>query len=360
MSKPQENGERIRLLLTDAGSGTFSRRVQGCKSSSKFSLLLPENDAEETLIPLAERADAILCFKANVTRRLIRASQSLRFIQKFGVDCKNIDISAASERDVRVATLPLMRNVTVAEHAMALLLACARKIIPGHLSVVNAAYERLGLTPRVTSQWNHGGNWSGIEGLTELFHKRVGIVGMGDIGIEIAARCRAFRMDILYYQRVRHPAKTETTLGINYAPLHELLSASDYVILVIPQTPATLRLIGAKELALLKPSAILINVARGAVIDEGALTACLKDGRIAMAGLDVFETEPLPSSSPLITLPNVVLLPHTGAGSNRFWGVDIPAALENILRFFRTEKVSGVVNPTSPAEEGMPVCYVCE
>jgi len=122
------------------------------------------------------------------------------------------------------------------------------------------------------------------------------------------------------------------------------LSVSDYIVLVVPHTPETEGMIGENELSRMKPSAILINVGRGALIEEDALVAALQDGRIAMAALDVYRREPLPASSPLRTLPNVVLLPHTGGGSYRFRETDIPASLRNIEKFFAGEGAGGIVN----------------
>jgi phosphoglycerate dehydrogenase-like enzyme len=123
------------------------------------------------------------------------------------------------------------------------------------------------------------------------------------------------------------------------------LRTVDYLILVLPHTPETENMIGAAELARMKPTATLVNVARGAVVDEDALATALEAGAIAMAGLDVFRDEPLPATSPLRQLPNVVLAPHTGGGSYRSRALDRPAALANILRFLRGEEPAGIVNP---------------
>jgi lactate dehydrogenase-like 2-hydroxyacid dehydrogenase len=167
---------------------------------------------------------------------------------------------------------------------------------------------------------------------------------MGDIGMEIAKRCRAFGMDVCYYQRTPHPKGVEETYGVRYLPLNELLAVSDHVVLVIPHTPESEGLIGTEQIERMKSSATLINVGRGGLVDEDALIEALRNGRLAMAGLDVYRMEPLPASSPLRELPNVVLLPHTGAGSSRHWDVDIPASLGNIQRFFREESPSGIIN----------------
>lgn len=338
MNKP------IRLLVADASTTRFGTRVRSSPALGPFELLLVENDTPAALVAAAPGADAILCYQATVPAAAIEAAASLKLIQKQGLNCKNIDVAAATRRGVRVATVPLMRSITVAEHAMAILLACARKLIPGYRAVTGAAYRELGLEPIVTTQREYRGNWARIAGVSELYQATVGIVGMGDIGMEIAKRCGAFGMDVRYYQRTPHPAAVEAALGIRYTPFDELLAVSDYVVLVVPHTPETEGLIGAKQLARMKPSATLINVGRGGLIDEDALYAALKEERIAMAGLDVYRREPLPADSPLLTLPNVVLLPHLGGGSYRGWEIDVPAALDNIRRFFADGTANGIVN----------------
>jgi phosphoglycerate dehydrogenase-like enzyme len=336
--------ESIRLLVADGMARRFALRVRNCPDAEPFRLIIPENDSLPNVLAAAPEADAILCYQAQIPAAAIEAAPSLKFIQKHGLTCRNIDVAAATARGIPVATVALMRSVTVAEHALALILACARKLIPGHTAVTQATYQQMGLEPMVTSQRNYRSNWPKIQGVTELFKASVGIIGMGDIGMEIAKRCRAFDMTIYYYQRTRHPEKIENALGIRHMPFAELLSASDFVVLVVPHTPDTEGMIGENELGRMKPSAILINVGRGGLIDEAALFAALQSNRIAMAGLDVYRSEPLPAESPLRTLPNVVLTPHNGGGSYRSWEVDTPASLRNIRRFFAGEPVEGIIN----------------
>jgi phosphoglycerate dehydrogenase-like enzyme len=336
--------EPIRLLLADGAAQNVTRRVREAPAARAFELVVPDDNSEAALLAAAPRADAMFVYQAAVPAAVIRAASSLKFIQKHGLNCRGIDVAAAAEKKIPVATMPLMRNVTVAEHALALMLACARKVIPGHQAVVGADYQALGLEPMLTSQKNYRSNWAAIEGVTELFKSAVGIIGMGDIGMEIAKRCRAFGMSVGYYQRSRHPAAIEDSLGMRYLPFDELLAQSDYVVLVIPHTPQSEGLIGAQALAKMKTTATLINVGRGGLVDEDALAAALQSRRIAMAGLDVYRSEPLPATSPLRHLHNVVLLPHTGGGSYRSWEIDLPASLGNIRRFFAGEGAAGIVN----------------
>jgi phosphoglycerate dehydrogenase-like enzyme len=333
----------IRLLVADGAASNILRRVRESPASRGFELLAPATGSEADLLATVAQADAILAYQALIPAPVIHAAPRLRLIQKHGLNCRNIDVAAATERNVRVATLPLMRSVSVAEHALALMLACARKVIPGHRAVTEAVYQRMGLEPVLTAQRTYRSNWARIEGMAELFQATAGIVGMGDIGMEIAKRCRAFAMRVIYYQRTRYPKAIEEVLGMSYASFNELLSESDYVLLVLPHTPETEGIIGARELARMKSSATLVNVGRGALIDEDALADALREKRIAMAGLDVYRREPLPADSPLRALPNVVLLPHTGGGSYRSWEIDTPAVLRNIELFFEG-KAEGIIN----------------
>ncbi len=335
--------EPIRLLV-DSESGSFLPRVRKNPAAAPFEILSYEERGREALFSLAPRAEAMLWYKAPLPGDLIRAAGSLRLIQKHGLNLKNIDVAAATERRVPVAAISLFRNASVAEQALALMLACARKVIPGHNATAGAAYLEMGIEPVRTDQWKFQGNWANIPGVTELCGAKAGILGLGDIGMEVAKRCRAFEMEILYHQRNRHPKSVESKYGAAYLPFGEFLAEADYLILVLPHTPETEGIIGGAELARMKPTATLINVARGGVVDEDALALALQEGQIAMAGLDVYREEPLPASSPLRGLPNAVLLPHTGGGSCRSWEVDLPAVLGNILRFFRGEKLSGAVN----------------
>ena len=333
----------IRLLL-DSESEGMVERVTGMQEAREFELLSYLGQGTQKLNELITQADAVYIYKDELSGAAIRSAPGLRFIQKHGLNCKNIDMAAARDRKIPVATLPLFRNVAVAEHAFALMIACAHKILPGHRAVENAVYRELGLSPIRTSQRGIAGNWARIPGVIELMGASVGIIGLGDIGMEFARRCRAFGMEVFYHQRTRHTPDIEKALEANYLPFHDLLRKVDYLTLILPHTPQTERMIGATELAMMKPTATLINVARGGIVDEPALVNALSCGVIGMAGLDVFHEEPLPETSPLRHMPNVVLTPHLGGGSYQGRDADYRAGLENIQRFFRGEQPVGVVN----------------
>ncbi len=329
--------DKIRLLVTDGASGRFLARVKANPAAAPFEIIAPDSTEEEALLVLAPEAEATLCYKAALPASVIRAAGKLRYIQKHGLNCKNIAVEAARERGIPVGTQSLMRNATVAEQALTLMLCCERKTIPGQKAVEAGVYREMGLEPVATSQWNIRPNWPEIEGVAELYGKSAGVIGMGDIGMDIARRCLAFGMEIFYYQRTRHLAQVEAEYRAAYLPFDDLLERVDYLVLVLPHTEDSEGMIGAEQLARMKKTAALINVGRGALVDEAALARALEQGEIAMAGLDVYRYEPLPYDSPLIGLPGAVLLPHTGGGSNRQWDVDIPASLGKIAAFFAGE-----------------------
>ena len=335
-------------LLVDSGSSTLIQQIQKLPDVSAFEVLSYAGQGPEALLTLIQEADAAYMYQDPLPADAIRAAPHLRFIQKHGLNCKNIDVRAATERGIPVATMPLLRNVAVAEHAMALMLACAHKILPGHRAVEQAIYQKIGIEPIRTTQREYRSNWANIPGVIELMNASVGIIGLGDIGMEVARRCQAFGMTVYYHQRRPHARDVEAHYQARFLPLPDLLASVDYLVLVLPFTPESEGLLGAAELAQMKPSATLINVARGGVVDEDALIEALTNGQLAMAGLDVYREEPLPVSSPLRHLPNVVLSPHMGGGSYRSRVLDHPACVANILRFFRGEHPEGVINFPAP------------
>ena len=334
--------DKIKLLL-DSGSERLVSRIRNLPEAEAFELLTYVGEDPKAIGRLIGDADAIYIYQHDLTGADIAAAASLRFIQKHGVNCKNIDLAAAARRGIPVATLPLFRNVAVAEHAFALMLACAHKIVQGHRAVAEGVYRDLGLVPALTAQRDYKPNWAKIGGVAELMHANVGIIGLGDIGMELARRCRAFGMTVLYHQRTRHSEAVEKDYEATWLPLDDLLRRVDHLVLVLPHTPQTEGMIGAREFALMKPGATLINVARGGVVDEAALVAALQSGSLAMAGLDVFRHEPLPFDSPLAQMANVVLTPHIGGGSYRSHEIDHRAGIANILRFFRGEPPDDLV-----------------
>jgi glyoxylate reductase len=172
----------------------------------------------------------------------------------------------------------------------------------------------------------------------------LGILGLGAIGAAVARRAGGFGMRILYHSRHRKP-ELEAELGLEHHPMEEVLREADFVSLHTALTPETRHLIGARELALMKPTAILINTTRGPVVDQAALAAALREGRIAAAGLDVFEKEPVPLDDPILGLPNVVALPHIGSASIATRGRMARMAADNLLAALSGQRPPNLVEP---------------
>ncbi|HLU81877.1 MAG TPA: D-glycerate dehydrogenase [Trueperaceae bacterium] len=226
------------------------------------------------------------------------AGPQLRIVANYAVGYDNIDVAECHRRGIVVANTPDVLTDATADHAFGLLLAVARRLREG-------------------DQLVRSGQWTGWEP-DQLLGRHVtgavlGIVGMGRIGTAVAVRARAFGMTVLYHNRSAAP-EAERATGARPVSLAELLSASDFVSLHCPLTPATHHLLDAAALALMKPTAVLVNVARGAIIDEVALLQALRSGALWGAGLDVYEREPEVTAG-LQELPNVVLAPHTGSAT---------------------------------------------
>jgi lactate dehydrogenase-like 2-hydroxyacid dehydrogenase len=225
---------------------------------------------------------------------------SVRVIANVAVGYDNIDIAAASTRGIIVTNTPDVLTETTADFAWALLMAAARRVVEGHAFVHSGAWR----------QWTID-----LIGGEDIHHKTIGIVGMGRIGQAVARRAGGFSMRIVYHDSQRASRDVEDRLGLEFMEKEQLLRESDFVSLHVPLVDSTRHLIGDRELALMKPSGILVNTARGPVVNEAALVRALKAGTIRAAGLDVFEREPQVDPG-LMTLSNVVLAPHIASASH--------------------------------------------
>lgn len=257
---------------------------------------------EDVLRVEMKEADALwTTLSDKISRELIETSPKLKVISNLAVGFNNIDIEAAKEHDIIVTNTPDVLTEATADLAFALLLASARRVTEAD---------------RVL----RGGEWKSwtpmkLTGM-DVFGATLGVIGMGRIGEAAARRAKGFDMRVLYHNRSRKP-EAEMEFGFQYAELDTLLKESDFVLVFAPLTPETTNMIDEKELALMKETAILLNVARGGIVNEDALYHALKNGVIWGAGLDVFEVEPVPLDHPLLTLPNVTVLPHIGSASIR-------------------------------------------
>jgi glyoxylate reductase len=238
----------------------------------------------------------------------------LRVISNTGVGVDHIDLDAAQSRNIPVGNTPGILDGAVADMTFALILAAARNLVPG----VHHAQS-----PRFIHYEPH------ILLGTEVHGATLGIVGLGHIGREVARRARGFDMPVLYHNRRPDP-QAEAELGVTYATMMELLGRADFVTLHVPLTESTRGMIGRGELAQMKPTAILVNMARGGVVDPQALLVALEEGWIAGAALDVTEPEPLPRDHPLLRVDNALITPHLGSATVQTRQAMLHMAVDNL------------------------------
>lgn len=254
------------------------------------------NVPREQLLQELKDVDALwTTLSDQVDRELLEAAPNLKIVSNLAVGYNNIDLDAAREKGVTVTNTPDVLTEATADLTFGLLLATARRIIEAERTVRSGdwkAWTPMGLT---------GQN---VHGAT------LGIIGMGRIGEAVAKRGQGFGMKVIYHNRTRKSLE-----DVQYAELDELLKVSDFVVIMTPLTDETKGMIGERELSLMKKNACLINSARGGIVDENALYEALKSGGIWGAGLDVFEEEPVPKDHPLLSLPNVTVLPHIGSAT---------------------------------------------
>lgn len=259
---------------------------------------------------------------------VIAAAPRLRIVAVAAVGYNIVDVAAATRRGILVTNTPGVLTDTTADMAWALMLGVARRVSESD------RFVRAG-------KWT-GVYWSQLMG-ADVHGTTLGIIGLGRIGQAIARRAQGFGTRVLYHKRTRDP-EAERSVGAEYRSKAELLRESDFVVLSIPLTPETRHIIGAAELALMKPTAFLVNVARGPVVDEAALVDALRAGRIAGAGLDVFEDEPKIHPG-LLELENVALTPHIGSASGATRRRMATRAAENCVAALRGARPPNLVNP---------------
>ncbi len=288
----------------------------------------------DQLLKKVSDADALVVRSATkVTKEVIAAGKRLKVIGRAGVGVDNIDVDAATARGIVVVNAPEATSITVAEHAMGLMLGMARKIPFAHQSMKSGKWEK--------------GKFMGAE----LRDKVLGVVGLGRIGREVVKRARAFGMKILGFDPYISD-KLAKEMGVELVPFEKLLSTSDFITLHVPFSEQTKNLIGKKALSQMKKTAVVINCARGGIVDEAALYEALKSGAIGGAALDVFEKEP-PEGSPLIGLENVILTPHLGASTEEAQNYASAIVCEEVLKVLRNIPPKNVVNMPILAPEVM-------
>jgi phosphoglycerate dehydrogenase-like enzyme len=278
---------------------------------------------EEALIPLVADADAMIAGVEPITPRVLEAAPRLRLIARRGVGYDTVDVAAATARRIPVTITAGALTDAVADHTMALLLAVARRI-PELDRLVKA------------------GGWDRIPSV-DVSGKTLGLVGFGAIGRAVAKRAQGFGVRVLAYDTLPDPVAA-ATLGATLCDLETLLAESDFVSLHVPLMPGTRGLIGEAALRKMKPTAFLINTSRGPVVDEGALIQALKESRLAGAGLDVFQHEPLRDLA-LAGLPNVVATPHVAAHTAETLARMERSCAEAVLAVCSGRRPAHVVNP---------------
>jgi len=286
--------------------------------------------APDELAHLAADADALVCALTDrIDESLLARCPKLKVVANIAVGYNNIDLAACTARGVMATNTPGVLDETTADFAWALMLGAARRVTEAE------RYLREG-------QWT-GWQLKQLLGV-DVHHATLGIIGMGRIGQAIARRAQGFSMPVLYCNRSRLDAATERGLNARWVARDELLAAADFVVLMVPYSPATHHLIGAAELARMKPTAVLVNTARGGVVDDRALIEALRQRTIAAAGIDVFEGEPAFDQG-FLALDNVVLAPHIASSSTATRRGMAMLAARNALCVLSGERPPNLLNP---------------
>ena len=313
---------KIVLVTNSAEYEEIARGMAG----AGFELVVAAAASPEYRAALKDAAYLVGFVAGLIDEALFRAAPQLKLVQMFSAGYDNADLEAARRAGVPVANNGGANSVAVSEHALLLMLAASRGLIGQHANVV-------------------AGRWRGnaMPRQRELAGKTLGIVGLGNIGKKTARLGAAFGMTVQYYDIVRLDEAAEDALGVRFRLLPEILRGADIVSLHVPLNATTKAMIGADQLALMQPSAILVNTSRGPVVDEAALLAALAEHRIAGAGLDVFADEPPPADHPLFALDTVVLTPHVAGPTVESTTARLRNAFDNIQRVARGEPPLWVV-----------------
>ncbi|MFC7327435.1 phosphoglycerate dehydrogenase [Marinactinospora rubrisoli] len=304
------------VLVTTPSFGRFSPDPRAVLETAGCVVRVPGPPhplSERQLRESAADAEALIVGLDPVTDEVLAAAPRLKVVAKHGVGVDNIDVAAAARRGIRVVNAPATNTDAVADLAFALILACARQVVAGHASVT-------------------GGGWGPLFG-PELAGKTLGVLGYGRIGQQVARRAAGFRMRVLAHDPF-WPDSDIARAGAVPAGLDECVAAADVLTLHMPATPGAPPVLSRERLATMKPHAILVNTARGGLVDEVALAEMLHAGRLGGAGMDVYATEP-PGDGPLVGAPRTVLTPHIGActhEANRAMGTTVAADVVRVLQ----------------------------
>jgi len=315
--------KKIVVVPPSAETGEIARRL----APAGFETVVTGRDRAEVRAALAG-AGYLVCYPSVKTDdALFRSVPGLKLVQLLSAGYDDVDLDAARRAGVPVANNGGANAISVSEHALMLMMAVSRRLIWQHANVSNGRWRGNGPSPR----------------MYEMFDKTLGIVGLGTIGKKVARLAQAFGMRVQYYDIRRLSEDEEDALGVRFRLLNEVLRTSDVVSLHVPLNDTTRGMIGAGELALMQPHAILINTSRGPVVNEAALVATLTAEKIHGAGLDVFDQEPPPADNPLLKLPNVVLTAHFAGPTSDNHVARFRNAFDNVARVARGEPPAWVV-----------------
>jgi phosphoglycerate dehydrogenase-like enzyme len=322
-------GQVIEALLAASAAGEDIGEVEAVKF---------EGESKQELIEAVGRADVIVgdyTYHHEMDAQVMAAAAPCILIQQPSVGYQHLDVDEAARVGIPVANAAGANAISVAEHTIMGALSCLKKL--------TLQQEKM-----------RQGQWAQDEmadhGVFELYGKTLGIIGLGQIGKQVAERARPFGCRILYYDLARAGEEVEAELSVSFRELDALVAESDILCLHIPLTPDTRNMINAARVASMKQGAILVNVARGEVIDEDAVAAALKEGRLAGAVIDVFSEEPVPPDNPLLDCPNTVLTPHTAGATNESRLRIINVAMGNIVKVLKGEPPENVINGVTPGQ----------
>ena len=294
-------------------------------------VFVADTASDDEKLTVCKDADAIILAApgADLSMDALHQCSNVKLMQGVLAGYDRFDIKGMAELGIPYANNGGGNAIAVAEHALGLLLALGRGIVRGARNTRDR-------------RWNEG-----IRGAPswELSGKRVGIIGLGPIGQAMARLLHGFGTDTVYYKRTPATPELESELRARFVPLDDLMSTADAISVHLSLTPESRQLIGAREIALMKPTATIVNTSRGAVIDEAALYEALRDGRIAGAGLDVLEEEPTPADNPLLGLENVIVTPHMSGLSRESTPRSARFAMANVRRAVLGEPIQSVVKP---------------
>lgn len=326
---------RWKILIADT---EFADDVSDLQSEYEELELVCATAERDVYALASDRFDGIIVQDAPLDETSLEKLAGADVLVHMGRNYQNVDAEAVRAHGITFASVPRKGPNCVAELALTLILSLSKDLLISHQSVADGAYRLRGLTPEITAQWKMAFHWMHNTRIHEVRHKTIGVIGMGEIGGELARRASVMGMSTLYYKRNPLSDELERRFNAEYRGLDSLLEDSDYVCLAVPHTPATESMIGADELEQMKEDAFLVNVSRGGVVDEQALIEALRENHIAGAGLDVFTYEPLPSESPLCSLDNVILTPHIGGGTGTSRALELGEALDEIVRVLSGER----------------------